>query len=596
MQVVSDAYREQSKQDVREVSYMEIKFGITDPDAVSNAVESVNGQMPFSENPDMTDFKEVEVRYGTFEPGIWLLDGSVLTLSEPYVYQGYVSDKMSGADCIYADAPTITVTFTAGEYAFRGLTLNFDSIQDLYPRKMTVKGYYKDNLIYEVADTVNKSLFIFDHPVPNPGEYVDKIEILFTESVLPHYRLRVEDVTLGIIKVIDADVLSDSTWSRTNDLMNTVMPDNSMDFTFYDIDREYNPDNPEGVWEYLETGQPVNFKYGLTLNDGSIYWIDGCRLYTEGTPSVKNGGSLPEVSFATTSRLQLLTDVYDEFMYSPSGITFYDLAENILQYCKVVDINDNKEYVLDESMKNYVYTGVFEPMEANQLLQLIANTCMCILGVNRNGRIVFRKRNTEHTGFTYKDTDIKTSTPDITKYPYLKNLSVDVKSYTIDSGDSEVASIDITDANQTVYTVTYSPATSLRVSASSGLTINKTNKLLTCKAEIVVTGTGTLTILGKSFTENVITVTKQCNTAGEDCHIDTAMLTDVAYAEEYLDWMAEVLQQRNVYTFDDRGFPEVDETDIIGVDTAFTVGKQVTVTGLTIKYNGALSGNVEVLG
>lgn len=596
MQIVSDAYREQSKKDVRDISYMEIRFGIVDPDAVSNAIENVNGQMPFSENPDMTDFKDVEVRYGTFEPGIWLLDGATLTLSEPYKYQGFVSDKISDVNCIYATTPIITVTFTEGEYAFRGLTFNFDTIQDMYPRKIKVTGYYQNSKIYEGEATVTGSFYIYPHAIPNEGEYVDKIDIEFTESVLPYYRLRVEDLTLGIVKIIGEDSLTDSSWTRSNDLMNTVMSDNSLNFTFYDVLKEYNPDNPEGVWEYLETGQPVNFKYGYRLEDGSIFWIQGCKLYTDGTPSVKNGGSLSEVSFTATSRLQLLTKIYDEFMYSPSGITLYDLAENILQFCEVVDVNGNPEYELDESMKNYVYTGVFDPMESNQLLQLIANASMCILTINRNGRIVFSKRNTEHSGFYYKDSDIKTRTPDIQKYPYLKDLSVAVKTYTIATDEGEVTNIDVVGANQTVYTLTYSPATSLKVAASGGLTINKTNKLLTCKAEVVVTGTGTLSITGKSFEEGSITVTKNCNKAGEDCQIDTALITDLNHAEEYLDWMADVLQLRNVYTFEDRGFPEVDEADIVGVDTAFTVDKDVTVTGITIEYNGALSGNVEVLG
>ena len=596
MQVVSDAYKEQIKQDVRNVSYMEIRFGLTDPDAIKVASADNNGQMPFSENPDMTDFKEVSFRYGTFEPGIWLLDGSVKTISTPYEYQGYVSDKISDENCMYANTPIITVTFSEGEYAFRGLTFNFDSIQDMYPRHVIVKGYYQDNLIYTRDDVVDKSFYVFYHPIPNEGEFVDKLEIIFDESVLPCYRLRMEDLTLGVIKIIDSNTLLDATWSRTNDLMNTVMSDNSMDFSFYDLVKEYNPDNPEGVWEYLETGQLVTFKYGYELEDGSIYWIPGCKLYTDGTPSVKNGGSLSEVTFTTTSKLQLLTDVYDEFVYSPSGITMYDFAESILQYFEVVDINGNPEYELDESMKNYVYTGVFEPMEANKLLQLIANASMCILSVNRNGRIVFSKRNAEPSGFNYKDTDILNSTPDITKYPYLKNLSVDVKTYSIAAEVEEVTSVDITDANQTTYVLTYSPATSLKVTATSGLTINKTNKLLTCKAEVVLTGTGTLTITGKTFEESVVSVTKQCNIVGEDCNIDTALITDTRYADEYLDWMAEILQKRNVYTFDDRGFPEVDETDIVGVDTAFTIDKPVAITGIKIKYNGALSGEVEVLG
>lgn len=593
---ISDAYKEQIKYDVRNISYMRIRFGIVDPDAISDAVVTDNGKMDFAEEPDITDSYEVAGRYGTLEPGIWLLDGRILTKdANPDIYQSFVSDKLSGDDCVYSTAPQLTLTFQTGAFAFRGLSLNFDLLQNDYPKSLTIEGYLGGTKNFETTVEVTSAEFVYDSNVPALGDFVDKIVFTFNSSTLPQHRVRVEDVTLGVYKLLTSDVISDTNWSRSNDLMCTVLPENELSFSFYDENKDYNPDNPEGVWEYLETGQQVKFDYGYELDDGTIEWIPGGRLYTDGSPSIANGSTLPVVTFSATSKIQTLTDTYDEFVYNANGITLYDFVNNLLVWAGVVDVAGNPDFILPDSLKNYSFDGIADAKEVRELLQLAANASMLLVDVNREGKIEFKPRNTEASGFEYTFTDIMDAAPTVDKYPYLKTLTVTVVEHSVSTETTEVAKLDVVGASSTEYVIEYNAATNMTVSVTSGLTLVSTVGLYSRKAILVLTGTGTVTIKGNGLNENKYNISKQFNPVGEDCTLENIMLGSREQAIEYLDWMAEILQKRNTYTFDDRGFPEVDEADIVSLDTAFTDAKQGNVTGITVKYNGALSGNVEVL-
>ena len=581
---------------------MRIRFSIVDPDAIANATASDNGKMPFSQLPDITDTRYVAARFGTMEPGVWLLDGTTMTLNTPEYdaeanHQGFVSNKLSDENMSLATNPVvITIDFANGYYAFRGLSFKFDSIQQLWPHSIRIQGFIDGTQNFDKTVEVDSYDFAYSSNVPLQGDFINKLVFTFDTERLPYHRLRIEDIILGIVKTLTVSDLVKTSWTRTNDAMNTVMPDNRLQFTFYDPLKEYNPDNPEGVWEYLESGQDVMFEYGYELDDGSIEWIPGGRLFTDGNATIANGNSLPQVSFTAISRLQRLTVKYDEFIYSAAGKTFYDLADEILRWANVLDVNDNPEYILDESMKNYVFKGVIEPEEVRNIMQLFANVTMCTLGVDREGKIVFSKRKTEKEDFDLTFHDIKTTAPEVNKYPYLKNLSVSCTDWVIDTNpdSNEIASLEIEGAKNTTYLLDFSPATNLSAKGE-GVTIHSAT-LYCQKAVIVATGTGKIIINGNPLNEVKYVVTKNCNPVGEDCALESKMIVSEAHAKTYLDWMADILLKRAVYSFNDRGFPELDEGDIIGLTTSFTDVKPELITSITVEYNGALSGKMEVLG
>ena len=598
MYQVSEAYTAQIRKSVRDLSYIKIIFGLTDPDADAEAVVANNGQMPWSENPEIEDLRTVDNTYATLELNRWILNGTqqILPDSAPYNYQAFVSDKVSDEEGALLASTIFTITFATGYYSFSGLSFTFDSIAEEYPSEINVKGYLDGALVYENTKSVDSVNYEYNERIPGVDNFVNKLVISFTKTALPYRRVRVEDLVLGLRKVITSDKLITSTWKRTNDLMNTVLPDESFNFTFFDPNKEYNPDNPEGLWEYIETGQQVRFSYGYQLEDGSIEWIPGSRYITDGGATIENGNTLPQVTFNTVSQIQVLNDIYDEGVYNAIGATFYDLADNLLYRAGVHDLYGNKKYILDESLKNYIMYKPLPVLPVKELLQLIANEGMCLLFTDRQGYINIVPRKTEISNFAFTFNDILTSAPNINKYPFLKNLYVSYSSVQPESEVTELATIDIKNASAELYTIEYSAATNIKVSAGSGVTIDEIVGLYAYRAKLKLTGTGTVTISGKKLTSSDYVISKQFNVDGDDCTLETKLLESKTHATNYINWMGEVLVKRNDYTFADRGFPEIDTCDIIGIDTAYTENKQVNIVGTTITFNGGLSGESEVLG
>lgn len=598
MYQVSEAYKTDIRKTIRNLSYIKIIFGITDPDADTEAVISNNGQMPWSENPEVEDLRAVENTYATLELNRWVLDGTQLIFPEnaPHKYQAFVSDKVSNEGGTLLTSTVLTVTFATGQYSFSGLSFTFDSITKEYPTEVNVKGYLDDVLVYENTKSVDSVNYEYNEKIPGADNFVNKLVISFTKTVLPYRRVRVEDLVLGLRKIITSDGLISSTWKRTNDLMNTVLPDESFSFTFFDPNKDYNPDNPEGLWKYIETGQQVRFSYGYQLEDGSIEWIPGSRYITDGGATIEDGNTLPQVTFNTISQIQALNDIYDEGVYNAIGATFYDLADNLLYWAGVHDIHGTKKYILDESLKNYIMYKPLPVLPVKELLQLIANEGMCLLFTDRQGYINIVPRKTEISNFAFTFDDILTNAPDINKYPFLKNLYVSYSSVQPESEVTELVTIDIENASKELYTIEYSAATSITASAGSGVTIDEIVGLYAYRAKLKLTGTGKVTISGKKLTSSDYVISKQFNVDGDDCTLETKLLEAKAHAMNYINWMGEILVKRNDYTFADRGFPEIDICDIIGVDTAYTENRQVNIVGTEITFDGGLSGESEVLG
>lgn len=597
MYQVSEAYKKDIRKTIRNFSYIKVNFRVVDPDAAESAVYSDTGRESWSGTPDLMDAIDVQNRYGTLEPGVWLLDGSVATLGGPSKYQGFVSTQFSDESNNLLFDSQIKLTLTFGDaYMFRGLGVDFDKVQNLYPKSIYIKGYYNEELVFEHSSEVTSSQFVLNQEVPAQPGFVNKLEFIFDSSRLPVHRLRVEEIILGVQKVFTENEIISATWQRTNDLMNTVIPSNNFSYTFYDTDKEYNPDNPEGLWEYLEGRQQVSFSLGYQLDDGSVEWIRCSKNFTDGRPSITKSNTLCEVTFNTVSRLEQLTEQYDEGVYVAEGATLYDLARAVLRWAGCVSTNGDDDFVLSNTLKNYKCFNPLPVLEAKQLVQLIANAGMCLLYVDREGVITMSPRPSQVEDFKFTLDDILSSAPDISKYPYLKNLSAKIRTVSVESESAEIASVEVADAVEQLFVIDYDESTEISIAVSSGLTLVSTVGIFAHRAKIVVTGTGVITITGKKLNENFITITKQFNTIGEDCAVENQLLGTLEQGYEYIDWMGEVLQKRNVYAFSDRGFPEIDEGDIVQLDTSFTDAKVANITGSTIEYNGALSSETEVLG
>lgn len=596
MQQVSSQYKKDIKKSLRNYSYVKVGFRISDPVASANASISWSGRASWSGVPDLVGAASVKNRYGVLEPGMWLLDGSTLTYQAKSEYQGFVSSAITDSLSLlpYSSAIKLTLTFS-DYYSFKGLEISFDRVRETYPKSITVKGYKDSAEVFTYNSEVTTVTHSIEQPVP-ATDYLNKLEFIFTNDRLPYHRLCVEEIILGVSKTFDADTITSVTWSRSNDLLSTVLPSNSLSFSFYDVDREYDPDNPQSVWDYLEKGQQLTFSYGYQLDDGSIEWIQGGKNFTDGQPMIQSSSVLSEVTFRAVSRIDQLVDEYYEGVYSSSGVNLYDLARAVLRWAGCVSSNGDDDFVLHSSLKNYTCFVPLPVLEVRQLLQLIANAALCMLYVNREGVITIAPRTTPLQNFEFTLDDVVDDAPTVNKYPFLKNLYFKLQTMEPDTSVSTLSTINIAGATSLRVVIDYDAATSIDITVSTGLTLNNVVGKFAYRSIVEVTGSGTITVKGKKLITSTRMLSRNFNTIGEDCTVENILVATEAQGNSYIDWMARILQLRNVYSFADRGFPEIDEGDTVQVDTSFTEDKQAIITKSTITYDGALSGDTEVIG
>lgn len=593
---VSEAYKTEMRQEVRNFSYMKIKFGVTDPDALRYGyVSATSSKLAYSSEPDLVDEKNVSRRYGTLEPGFWLLDGSKNTFPTNAGWQGFVSTGLSNDAGVISSPASITIKFKQGDYyRFFGLTFRFDVKCQEWPENVTIKSYRNGTLIDTQTHPVDNYEFVVESGIP-AGEdtYLDTLVLEFSKTRIPRRRFRLEGITLGVYKNINESRIINAEWSRTNDLMNTTAPIDEFNFSFYDEERFYNPENPSGIWSYLDEGQQITTQYGYELDDGSIEWVPGGSHYTNGAPTVDDSGVLSQVSFKAVSRIQSLNDVYEAGIYNDSGVTLYQLAVDVLTFMDLKPV----DYVLSNSLKSYSTKAPLPVLTARELLQLIANAGMCVLYVNRNNQIVFETRNNSTVqDFTFNNDCVYDAQPTLKKYPVLKELTTVVHRLVKGSELEELATVDIEKATGEIYTVDYEMGTGIQITVSTGLTLNQTYMIGSYRAKVQLTGSGTVTVKGYPINDYTYSITNAFNVKGDPCSVDNQLITYEGHCRLFNSWLASVLSRRNQYHFEERGFPEIDIADNILIDTYYVAEGQATVVANKISYNGALKAETEVLG
>lgn len=593
---VSEAYKTEMRQEVRNFSYMKIKFGVTDPDAQRYGyVSATSSKLAYSSEPDLVDEKNVSRRYGTLEPGFWLLDGSKNTFPTNAGWQGFVSTGLSNDAGVISSPASITIKFKQGDYyRFFGLTFRFDVKCQEWPENVTIKSYQNGTLIDTQTHTVDNYEFVVESGIP-AGEdtYLDTLVVEFSKTRIPRRRFRLEGITLGVYKNINESRIINAEWNRSNDLMNTTAPIDEFNFSFYDEERFYNPENPSGIWSYLDEGQQITTQYGYELDDGSIEWVPGGSHYTNGAPTVDDSGVLSQVSFKAVSRIQSLNDVYEAGIYNDSGVTLYQLAVDVLTF---MDLKP-ADYVLSNSLKSYSTKAPLPVLTARELLQLIANAGMCVLYVNRNNQIVFETRNNSTVqDFTFNNDCVYDAQPTLKKYPVLKELTTVVHRLVKGAELEELATVDIETATGEIYTVDYEMGTGIQITVSTGLTLNQTYMIGSYRAKVQLTGSGTLTVKGYPINDYTYSITNAFNVKGDPCSVDNQLITYEGHCRLFNSWLASVLSRRNQYHFEERGFPEIDIADNVLIDTYYVAEGQATVVANKISYNGALKAETEVLG
>lgn len=317
--------------------------------------------------------KTHECDYLTFEQDFMKVGGNGLILPERgYLNNGYVSSVLTDSAGQFTQIPTIDVEFQSVK-SFVGMTYSFSKT---YPKQVRVTAYlYGEQVTQFVTE-------------PTALEYVDEMNHIpdcnrvvfeFLSMGEPYRRLRISHMVFGLVKIFSNKEILSTQHDINIDPISSSLPSNTLVMDVLNFDKDYNPDNPKGLWEYFRNGQPLQVRYGTTV-DGEIEWVDSAYLYLSDAPTTHENVA----TFQASDAISYLTDTYYKGRYYADGISLYDLAVDVLTDAGVTS------YELPHALKEVKTYAPMPMLTHRECLQIIANAGRCTLYADASGSIVMR--------------------------------------------------------------------------------------------------------------------------------------------------------------------------------------------------------------
>ena len=581
---------EQLKKPKRNLGFLKVKFNIVDPE--TNPDLSSNSEEIFS---DLDNIKETTIpqtkNYATLEKNFWLLNDSQPIYGSEELEQTYVSSYMSDKNCLFSDKACITLTSSV-YLTTLGLTMVFDSIDKNYAKKLKVKAYRDSTMImdkdYTLSSYSDRLIFADNEELVR----WNKIEIYFIESSLPYRRIRVNQLLFGIMETYtDENLISAESKEKTT-MINSELPTHTFKFTIDNMNKLFNPDNPQGWYRYILQQQPISYEWGYQLDDGTIEWILGGKMLLTGSVEVGEN----QVSFSTTSLINYLTKVYKKGVYNSSGRSLYDLAVDVLEDSNI----DSSQYNLWSGLKSIKTDAPLPKLEARQLLQIIATTGNCILFTNRENVINIQPFNyvLNPDGMKY---DFITSNPVVKVQSELHNTIIYINHYSKEENVSELfknESLEIT-GTKTIE-IEYDLATDISATITGGTIVSANYYGRYAILKITNTGEDTISlkVSGKKINNSQTIDSKQFNDDGENIEYKNDLITQMVESSKETklkDFIGNWYNNRNIYSFENRGDIVKDTREIIPIETDFSNSLIGYLVENNINYDGAWSGNSVVV-
>lgn len=369
MKSVSNAYKASMKAMLRNRSYVRITFGNVDTTAATDGEWESNGAASISEFETVDYAYQYGDTYAALELNRWALDGKTLIVpTGEAVQDGFISSLMSDAEGNFSTPPVITREFSL-KHIFPGLTLTFDTRQQEWPLEVTADFYLNG----EVVDTQTVSITSVQTTISTTATEVDKVTITF-DRCLPYRRPRLENVLYGLnVQFVNKDIVS-TQQKHDVDPLSRRLPTETMQFTILDYEHKYDPDNPAGIYAYVDKNSPIEIQFGYELPDGSVEWLKPDNYVLNAKPSAQNN----QATFNGTGLIGSLTGTFYKSKLGSKSL--YNMAEEVLLDAGLTLTEQGANpWEIDEALKD-MFTTAALPIDTHMnCLQLIAHAACCRL-------------------------------------------------------------------------------------------------------------------------------------------------------------------------------------------------------------------------
>ena len=576
MKVVSDGFKEVMTQNIRPTSQFQASLEMIDRSVETDATVGTSIPMGFSSGV----FDKVhEGDYAAFEEDFFRVgSGQRILPDEGYIKNGYVSSTMCNADGVFEGVKVPIIEFSfADTRSFIAMTYEF--AYD-YPTKIRVT-YYLD----EGADEVVRGQFVTE---PTGTSFVDgdnhigecnRVRFEFLSMSAPNRRLRVARMVFGYEKKFEMKDILSVNHTLSIDPISSSLPYEKLVLKVGNFDKDYNPDNPNGTWEFFANGQPLSIHYGMQIDD-RIEWVEAGKLLLSDAPTV----DADSASFEAVDTISTLTNDYNKGLWRDSGITLYDLAVDVLNDAGLTATR----YRLSDSLKSIGTHAPLPILPHRECLQMIANAGKCVLYTDTQGVIVMEDQIHEETPIDYHIDFTKVfAKPVVKKTEKLKSVDVKVHSLHAASEMSELCKqTGVSIGGKKTIQVMYDAATDVEAVVDGGELVKATYYAYTAFLEISAESTVDITVSGRAIKDDTSVVSAGGSGSGEVCPLDNPLITDADHAKIVGDWVATYLESRNTYDMSFRQDFTLDVNDVVYIRSDFEDNIPARITKLQFKLPG----------
>lgn len=309
-------------------------------------------------------------RYITLD-NAFILDGESVPLDQTTSLMGAIGNASSATSSnmslVYVRfLSTITETLDK-------ITIVWSSCFGISPYKVRVEFINGSSYFATFEKELGDNEFITTLDVNMTGFNSIRVGVIAGQT---NTQIRIEKIVLGDIMIFDkADIMK----IEQTDIVepnNFTLPTHKLSFEIDNTDGRFNPDNPTGIYSYLEEGQEINLTYGLKINNtyqyinGGVYFLTGWNIPQNGTTA----------TFEAGSKLDFMNDIFTGG--STTAKSHYDALLDVIGASYVV----SNWFDIDSTLltKN-CYTSLVNGLKINEIIQMICNAERIKLYVDRDG-------------------------------------------------------------------------------------------------------------------------------------------------------------------------------------------------------------------
>ncbi len=283
---------------------VKIQYGDVAPEAKENFIPTAS-EMAFDQTDKLMQYNLGFPNYANpCELYQTVLDGTATAFpsSPQNANLGLWSEQISNDDGTFTE-PIILTLRSDGQYSSQGLTLTFDSYNNIYANKINIKWYRNDELL-STKDFNPDNYFFFCH---NKVENYNKVVISFYSINMPKNRLKLRIIDYGYGTFFSSNELRNVKITRTTDPISSEICISTVDFTLdSDTDIEYSFQNKQPLSVYFNGNLEATTFVRNSKRKSKRMW----DVQSEDYIGVLNTVSFPGGIYVDKNAFELLTEIF----------------------------------------------------------------------------------------------------------------------------------------------------------------------------------------------------------------------------------------------------------------------------------------------